>query len=177
MPDSTARFLMERHEHMAKPLETGDLVATATGDFSRRAENSPKLRVLVVDDEPLIRWSLAETLEQAGHTVSEAPDGASAVRAVEDDDTFDVVVLDYRLPDSNDLRLLKAIRSASPPPAVVMMTAFGAPEIAAGALALGAYCVVPKPFEVHDVAALVLQAHQTDRHASQTHVQPLGGGR
>ena len=162
---------------MAKLLQTGDLVAARAGDFSHHVEISPKLRVLVVDDEPLIRWSVAETLEQAGHTVAEASDAASAVRAVEGDDPFDVVVLDYRLPDSNDLRLLKAIRSGSPAPAVVMMTAFGAPEIAAGALALGAYCVVPKPFEVHDVAALVLQAHRTDRHASRTHDRLPGGFR
>jgi DNA-binding NtrC family response regulator len=40
-----------------------------------------------------------------------------------------------------------------------MMTAFGTPEVTSGALALGAYRVVPKPFEVHDMAALVVQAH------------------
>jgi len=42
---------------------------------------------------------------------------------------------------------------------VIMMTAFGTPEVDAGARQLGAYQVVPKPFEVHDIATLVLQAH------------------
>ena len=177
MPGPDGAVFDECHERMAKLLETGDLVAASAGDFSHHVEISPKLRVLVVDDEPLIRWSVAETLEQAGHTVAEASDAASAVRAVEGDDPFDVVVLDYRLPDSNDLRLLKAIRGASPAPAVVMMTAFGAPEIASGAHALGAYCVVPKPFEVHDLAGLVLQAHRADRPASRNRDHRHGGSK
>jgi DNA-binding NtrC family response regulator len=115
--------------------------------------------VLVVDDERLIRWSLCETLEQSGHSVTEAGDGAGALRCLAAGEPFDVVLVDYRLPDSNDLNLLATIRRISPAAAVIMMTAFGTPEVIAGALALGAYQVIPKPFEVHEVAALVLDAH------------------
>jgi two-component system, NtrC family, response regulator PilR len=122
------------------------------------AEKSPSLHVLVVDDEPLIRWSLAETLQDAGHTVAEAGSAESALRTLTDG-RFEVVLLDYRLPDSNDLNLLSTIRRLSPQSAVIMMTAFGTPEVTQGALALGAYRIVPKPFEVHDMADLVLQAH------------------
>ena len=122
-------------------------------------KHSPRLRVLVVDDEPLIRWSLAETLEQSGHAVVEAGDAASAIRTVSEGGPFDVVLLDYRLPDSNDLNLLATIRKLAPESAVIMMTAFRTPEVMTGALQLGAYQVIPKPFEVHEVAALVLQAH------------------
>ena len=46
-----------------------------------------------------------------------------------------------------------------PKTAVIMMTAFGTPEMSDAALRIGAYRVVPKPFEVHDIAALVLEAH------------------
>ena len=66
-------------------------------------KKSPRLRVLVVDDEPLIRWSLSETLEQSGHAVVEAGDAEGALRALSAGRPFDVVLLDYRLPDSNDL--------------------------------------------------------------------------
>ena len=125
--------------------------------------NSPRLRVLIVDDEPLIRWSLAETLEQSGHAVVEAGDGQSAIRSVSDGEPFDVVLLDYRLPDSNDLNLLATIRKLAPGSAVIMMTAFGTPEVMMGALKLGAYQVIPKPFEIHEVAALVLRAHVAPR--------------
>jgi DNA-binding NtrC family response regulator len=126
-------------------------------------KHSPRLRVLVVDDEPLIRWSLAETLEQSGHAVVEAGDAASAIRTVSEGNPFDVVLLDYRLPDSNDLNLLATIRKLAPASAVIMMTAFETPEVMTGALQLGAYQIIPKPFEVHEVAALVLQAHVASR--------------
>ena len=126
--------------------------------------NTPsRLRVLVVDDEPLIRWSLCETLEQWSHTVVEAGDAKSTVQALSAGGPFDVVLLDYRLPDSNDLNLLATVRRLTPASAVIMMTAFGAPEVVAGAVKLGAYRVIPKPFEVHDVAALVLEAHAAPR--------------
>jgi DNA-binding NtrC family response regulator len=130
-----------------------------SGNIAPMVKISPGLRVLVVDDEPLIRWSLCETLEQSGHVVVEAGDAESARRAVSAGEPFDVVLLDYRLPDSNDLNLLASIRTAAPATAVVMMTAFGTPDVMAGALELGAYQVIPKPFEVHEVAALVLRAH------------------
>ncbi len=118
------------------------------------------LRVLVVDDEPLIRWSLAETLLDCGYEVSEAVDGQTALRVLTDAPApIDVVVLDYRLPDSDDLKLLSVIRWISPKSQVILMTAFGTPEVVSGAQQLGVYRVVHKPFEMNDLAALVKQAH------------------
>lgn len=122
-------------------------------------KKSPALRVLVVDDEPLIRWSLAETLNDCGYQVVETGDARSAQSAVRDASReFDVVLLDYRLPDSEDLAVLASIRKASPHAQIILMTAFGTPEVVRGALDLGAYRVVSKPFEMHDLADLVAQA-------------------
>jgi DNA-binding NtrC family response regulator len=119
--------------------------------------------VLVVDDEALIRWSLAEMLGDRGYTVTEAGDGRMAVAALETaKEPFDVVLLDYRLPDSADLRLLEKVRRLAPTSQVIMITAHNSPELAQGAAALGAYRVISKPFEVESLAALVKQA-QTDR--------------
>ena len=119
------------------------------------------LRVLVVDDELLIRWSLAETLTESGHVVSEAADGAHAVRAVEDGTrSFDVVLLDYRLPDSDNLNLLARIRRAAPQAQVILMTAYGMPEVIKGALDLGAYRVLSKPIDMSHLESLVREAHQ-----------------
>ena len=126
-------------------------------EHARREPRS--LHVLVVDDEALIRWSLGETLADAGHRVSEAADGESALRALRTDEPFDVVLLDYHLPDSHDLTLLTRIRQLSPRTVVIMMTAFGTPEMIEDAARLGAYQVVPKPFDVQDIEPLVLQAH------------------
>jgi len=113
------------------------------------------LRVLVVDDEPLIRWSIAETLGAAGHEVIEAEDAASALRAIHDQPDPNVVLLDFRLPDSDDLGLLAKIRQMAPDAAVVMMTAFGTPDVTAGALKLGASQVLSKPFNMHDLEDVV----------------------
>jgi DNA-binding NtrC family response regulator len=113
------------------------------------------LRILVVDDEPLIRWSIAETLGAAGHQVAEAEDAASALRAIADDPARDLVLLDFRLPDSNDLGLLAKIRQLAPGATVIMMTAFGTPDVTAGALTLGARTVLNKPFNMHDLEDVV----------------------
>jgi DNA-binding NtrC family response regulator len=113
------------------------------------------LRVLVVDDEPLIRWSIAETLGGAGHRVAEAEDAASALRAIKDEPGPDLVLLDFRLPDSNDLGLLAKIRQMAPDTTVIMMTAFGTPDVTAGALKLGASRVLNKPFNMHDLEDIV----------------------
>ena len=125
------------------------------------ANNSPALRVLVVDDEPLIRWSLVETLADRGWEVAEAGDKGTALRAVAEGGPFDVVLLDFRLPDSNDLHLLETLRKVSPDTRIILMTAFGAPEVTQGALDLGAFRVVHKPFEVNEMASLVSQAHES----------------
>ena len=118
-----------------------------------------QLRVLVVEDELLIRWSIAETLANAGWVVTEAADAATALRVLlEADGSIDVVVLDYRLPDSNDLALLGRIRRLSPRSAVLMMTAFGTPEIIEQALGLGVSRVIQKPFEMDDLEALIVAA-------------------
>ena len=130
------------------------------GKIPQAAKKSAPLRILVVDDESLIRWSLGETLSDLGHLVSEAGDGETALRTVADaEGLFDIVLLDYHLPDSHDLVLLSQIRRLAPNTVVIMMTAFATPEMSDAALRLGAYRVVAKPFEVHDMADLVLEAH------------------
>ena len=116
------------------------------------------LRVLVVDDEPLIRWAIAETLGQEGHQVTEAGDAAGAIQALSTRPAPDVVLLDLRLPDANDLALLATVRRLAPSAAVVMMTAVGDAETIAGAGALGASRVVGKPIDMRDLETIVRTA-------------------
>jgi two-component system response regulator AtoC len=118
-------------------------------------------RVLVVDDELLIRWSVGETLAEKGFVVSDAADGTSAVRTLSDGSALpDVVLLDYRLPDSTDLNLLSTIITLVPHGRVILMTAHGTPDVMQGALDRGAFSVVSKPFELQELAALVAQARR-----------------
>jgi two-component system, NtrC family, response regulator AtoC len=121
-------------------------------------KKSAGLRVLVVDDELLIRWSIAQTLMSSGHTVAEAEDGAGALRALMGPAPFDAVVLDYRLPDSNDLSLLASIRRLAPDRPVILMTAFGSSEVTQAARDLGVYEVLSKPFDMYDLEALLVRA-------------------
>jgi two-component system, NtrC family, response regulator AtoC len=124
------------------------------------AKKSSMLRVLVVDDEALIRWSLVETLTERGFEVAEAADAVGALEAVTAAaaSPFDVVLLDFRLPDSNDLVLLSRLRRIAPRMQVILMTAYGSPEVVQGALDLGAYRVVSKPFEMDHISNLVSSA-------------------
>jgi DNA-binding NtrC family response regulator len=120
-----------------------------------RTQSAP-LRVLVVDDEPLICWSLAETLGDRGDIVTEARSGAAALRALsEAKEPIDVMLLDYKLPDVHNLSLLSTVRRLSPASRVILMSAYATPEIAKDALAQGAVRVVNKPIDMHDVPALV----------------------
>lgn len=124
------------------------------GNFSAVAEKFPR-HALVVDDEPLIRWSVAESLSDLGLDVEEASDAHSALRSVTTTALpFDIVVLDLRLPDMEDLSLLATLRQLIPSAALILMTAFGTPEIMADAEALGAK-VLNKPFELDELKRLV----------------------
>jgi DNA-binding NtrC family response regulator len=125
-------------------------------DSHTAASPGRRLRILVVDDEPLIRWSLAEMLTGDGNVVTTADSGAAALRAIASaEQRPDVVLLDYRMPDSDDLTLLTAIRRASPSSAVIMMTALSTPDMIEAALRLGVVRVLNKPFDMHDVPSLV----------------------
>jgi DNA-binding NtrC family response regulator len=130
------------------------------GKFPDIGGKFPLLHILVVDDEGLIRWSLVQTLSDQGHFAEEARDGATAVRAIaEASQPFDVVLLDLRLPDSNDLTLLSRLRQLSPRTQFILMTAFGTAEVVQGALDMGAFRVVAKPLDMNEVASLVVRAH------------------
>jgi len=122
------------------------------------------LRLLVVEDEPLLRWAIVETLTAAGHNVLQASDAASARQAIAEQPPVDAVLLDFRLPDSNDLTLLADIRRLSPPSAVVMMTAHGTPEMIDGARALGVYEILSKPFDVQVVIPTLTAALRSRPH-------------
>jgi DNA-binding NtrC family response regulator len=119
-------------------------------------ERKHALRALIVDDEPLIRWAIAETLRADGYHVEEAGDANGTVRTLLNDPVRpDLVLLDLRLPDCGDLSLLETVRRVVPSATVVLMTAFGTPEIRERARSLGAAGVLDKPFDVDGLAGLV----------------------
>jgi DNA-binding NtrC family response regulator len=115
-------------------------------------------RVLVVDDEPLIRWSLGERLAAAGYHVSEAGDGAATLAHFGNGEPrIDVVLLDLKLPDTDGISLLKQIKDHAPTCHVIMMTAFGTLDTLQEARDHGVFEVVSKPFDLEHMVRLVQQ--------------------
>jgi DNA-binding NtrC family response regulator len=117
-------------------------------------------RILVIDDEKLIRWTLRERLERAGYTVVEAEHGAAAFEAMRQDD-FDLLLLDFKLPDTDGLEILKVAKERRPAPAVILMTAFASVQNAVEAMRLGAYDYVKKPFNLDELLLDVEKAVET----------------
>ena len=112
--------------------------------------------ILVVDDEPLTRWSVSETLHDSGYGVIEAGDAVSALRAMSAlEPPADLVFLDYSLPDSNDLGLLSTMHTLSPATPIILMTAYGTEKLFEEARQRGATASVHKPFEMSDLSPLV----------------------
>ena len=103
---------------------SGDRLPSSARDLPPRARKRA-LRALVVDDESLIRWAIAETLRADGYEVEEAGDAESATRALFDQARPDLVLLDLRLPDCSDLSLLETVCRLVPEATVVLMTAVG----------------------------------------------------
>lgn len=130
-------------------------LVSASGEISRPAEKFPR-HILVVDDEPLILWSVTESLSDLGFDVEQAVDAESALRKVTATALpFDTVVLDLRLPDMSDLSLLATLRQLLPRAKLILMTAFGTHEVISDANALGA-SVINKPFELDQLRRLIV---------------------
>jgi DNA-binding NtrC family response regulator len=108
--------------------------------------------ILIIDDDRLIRWSLATVLGRAGYRVYEAATGQEGLAAIERD-VPDLVLLDVKLRDMDGFAVLTAIHEAHPNLPVLMMTADAAPETARQALRLGARGYLDKPCD-----SAVLQA-------------------
>jgi DNA-binding NtrC family response regulator len=117
--------------------------------------------VLVVDDEQLIRRSIAKRLAAIGYTVLEAENGKVALEQAATG--VDLAILDYRLPDLDGLAVLKHIRQLDPDVLVILLTAYASVDTAVEAMKLGAYHFMNKPFDLEALTAMVEQALETTR--------------
>jgi two-component system, NtrC family, response regulator AtoC len=115
--------------------------------------------ILVVDDEPLIRYALNDRLSADGYRVVEAETAAEAI--TRSAAGVDLVLLDYKLPDGDGLSVLKEIKEHNPDTLVIVLTAHQSVELAVEAMRQGAYHYANKPFNLDEISILVAKALET----------------
>ena len=109
-----------------------------------------KSRILIVDDDEVVRWSYLRSLQGTSCDVEAASDGEEALRTMEQS-PFDVVLLDMRMPGQDGLSVLRTIKQKWPESEVVMITGYPTVDSAKEAVRLGAYDYVAKPVGPMDV--------------------------
>ena len=112
-------------------------------------------KILVVDDEPLIRDLLRDILKEEGYEVSIAMEGLSALKKVKREET-DLVITDVKMPGLDGIKLLKEIKEVSPSTLVIVITGYGTIENAVEAMKEGAYDYITKPI-TNEQLKLILQ--------------------
>ncbi len=116
-------------------------------------------KVLIVDDELLVRNFLAETLKRKGLDVSTAENGQKAINMLKET-TFDLVVTDMKMPDITGIDVLRKVKELSPGTLVVVITAFGSIENAVEAMRAGAFNYLIKPFSPDTIEAILEKAKE-----------------
>jgi DNA-binding NtrC family response regulator len=106
-------------------------------------------KVLIVDDEKLVRWSLRQKCQEWGYQVVEAENGAAALRTARAESP-DVVLLDVRLPDTGGVDVLRQLKQSGDARAVIMITADARVDDVKSAIKLGAFDFVEKTPDFHD---------------------------
>lgn len=116
-----------------------------------------KKKILIVDDEHLIRWSFSKKLESWGYSAETASNGKETITLIKNLNP-DLVLLDLNLPDINGLQLLREIKSLSPSIPVIIITAYGTIEQAVQAIRDGAYDFITKPVNYENLRNTIKNA-------------------
>ncbi len=126
-------------------------------------------RILVVDDELIVRDSMKEWFEFEGYTVDMADSGAAALKMV-DQNRYDLMFLDIKMGQMDGTEVLKQVKAAHPDLNVIMMTAYATVETAVETLTRGALEYIVKPFEPDTVVAVVERLFQENKPPEVTDV-------
>lgn len=115
------------------------------------------LRVLLVDDEGELVYTMAERLSIRGYNVDAVTDGAEALERVASN-TYDVAVVDVKMPGISGLVVLKVIKRDSPSTPVILLTGHGSPEEGEEGMKQGAYAYLFKPVDIEDLIRTMVEA-------------------
>lgn len=111
-------------------------------------------KILIIDDEALVRNFLSETLKRKNFDVTTAENGLKALQCLKEN-VYDLVITDMRMPDLTGLDILKKVKAISPSTVVIVITAFGSIENAVEAMRLGAFNYLIKPFSPDTIEAVI----------------------
>ncbi|MBI1313944.1 response regulator [bacterium] len=121
---------------------------------------SASRQVLIVDDEPDIRDSVADILNEFGYKADTAADGPEALSMVRDR-SYDVALLDFKMPDMDGLTLYREMRHICPETSAILVSAYTGDAVAQEAISSGIRKIIPRPVDMDDVIAEVKR--QLDR--------------
>ena len=130
----------------------------------------PVKPILIVDDEPIVRESLKDWLEDAGYKIVTAETGEQALELIATRD-FSVIILDIRLPGRTGITVLKEVKEKKPDIKAIIITAYPSSDLTAEAMKLGALDYLVKPIAPDDLERLVREAVR--KYASENQ----GGGK
>ena len=116
-----------------------------------------KFKILVIDDEPILRNSLEVALKVSGYEVITAPSGEEGLELFRKESP-DLILLDHWLPGMNGDEVLRLIREKDPEILVIIMTAQGSIELAVNSMKMGAFDFLVKPFDLERMEMLVQRA-------------------
>jgi DNA-binding NtrC family response regulator len=123
-------------------------------------------KILVVDDEKMIRWTLETALSKEGYDVVAVESGEEALEIVADNSP-DVILLDITLPGKDGIQVLEEIKESEPSIAVIMITAHKEVSLAVSAMKLGAFDYIEKPFDVDRISIVVANAMERRKLSSE----------
>jgi two-component system, NtrC family, response regulator AtoC len=130
-------------------------------------------KILIVDDEKLVRWALTQKCAEFGYQTLEAENGEEAIRALQQDDTVDAILLDVHLPNLSGIEVLEKLKQTGETRSVIMMTADPQLDDVKAALRLGAYDFVSKPISFEELSVTLQNALEAG--ALRTEVESLRG--
>ncbi len=122
-------------------------------------------KILIIDDEKLIRWALEQHLVKQGYQVATA-ESAEQGLALLTEDAPDLILLDNCLPDMTGIQLLEKLHVLEKRFKVIMITAYDGAETSVKAMNLGAYEYISKPFNLEELTALIRRTLKTEHPGS-----------
>lgn len=132
-------------------------------------ESDGQVRILVVDDEEMIRDMLSDMFSSMGYKVKVARDGQVAIAQIENE-PFEIVITDLKMPGMSGLELLQRVQKINPDICVLIITGYSTIESAVNAMKLGAYDYICKPFELDEMKVIIEKAVERQRLLQASHM-------